>query len=240
MINNIKYELSALRANFFDRINKIYMIFLVFLYPDYPVYPVKKKKSLIIKNNKGFTLIEIIIVIIVLAILSIFGFHFLSTGIHTYSMMEKQKGLFDQATMVMERISRELRDAEFITTPITTPGDSEESGPILTFTKSHRTPPQDVTYDITFQLPVNTTTLERVGDSTVNLADNVSTFTAARKTTFVSGEIILDEITITLTLESGEASITLRSYICPKNLAYPDPDAPSGRNFMGQWEENIE
>jgi prepilin-type N-terminal cleavage/methylation domain-containing protein len=71
-----------------------------------------------IANNKGFTFIEIIIVIIVLGILSVFGFHFISTGIHTYSMMEKQKGLFDQATMVMERISRELRDANTIATEL--------------------------------------------------------------------------------------------------------------------------
>ena len=39
-------ELSALRADFFDRINGIYMISLLFLYPDYPVYPVKKRNFL--------------------------------------------------------------------------------------------------------------------------------------------------------------------------------------------------
>ncbi|MBU4287568.1 MAG: prepilin-type N-terminal cleavage/methylation domain-containing protein [Proteobacteria bacterium] len=223
MINNIKYELSALGANSFDRINKIYMIFLVFLYPDYPVYPVKKKKSLIIKNNKGFTLIEIIIVIIVLAILSIFGFHFLSTGIHTYSMMEKQKGLFDQATMVMERISRELRDAKIITTA---------TGSTLTFTKSHGTLEETTTYVITFQCP--STTLQRIGSTTpatVNLADNVTAFTVTNSS---------NEITISLTLESGGASITLRSYIYPKNLPFTNPAAPSGRNFGGSWEEDIE
>ena len=35
-----KNELSALRADFFDRIDRIYMIFLFSLYPEHPVYPV--------------------------------------------------------------------------------------------------------------------------------------------------------------------------------------------------------
>jgi len=230
MINNIKYEHSALWAGFFDRINKIYMIFLVFLYPDHPVYPVKKK-SLIIKNNKGFTLIEIIMVIIVLGILSIFGFSFLSTAIHTYSMMEKQKGLYDEAAMAMERISRELRDAESISAPT-----SGNSGSTLEFTKSHETD-EDSDTTIIFQVPVDTTTLQRVGTATKTLADNVSTFNVERGTVADGDE---DGITIILMLESGEANITLQSYIYPKNLDYPTPALPSGRNFMGQWEEDIQ
>ena len=177
-------------------------------------------------NNKGFTLIEIIIVIIVLAILSIFGFHFLSTGIHTYSMMEKQKGLFDQATMVMERISRELRDANTISFPAS--GDTDST---LTFTTSNATA-QDSDTSISFQL--SGTTLQRVGTATVSLADNVVASTGFTVTNSSN------EITITLTLASGEASITLRSYICPKNLAYPNEEKPSGRNFGGHWQENFQ
>ena len=193
-------------------------------------------------NNKGFTLIEIIIVIIVLGVLSIFGFSFLSTAIHTYSMMEKQKGLFDQAAMAMERISRELRDASTITTPA-----SDDSGSILTFTKSHYTLEEtvDETDVITFRR--SGSTLERDGSTTgVVLADNVSTFTAGRKTTLdpVSGEVTLEEITITLTLEDAAAGdITLRSYICPKNLDYEvddDTGGPKGRNFGGHWQENFQ
>ena len=187
-------------------------------------------------NNKGFTLIEIIIVIIVLGVLSIFGFSFLSTAIHTYSMMEKQKSLFDQATMVMERISRELRDAKSISAPT-----SGGSGSTLTFTKSHGTPQDSDTEDISFQL--SGTTLQRVGTDTVNLADNVkvsSGFLVERITTFDSGEVILEEITITLTLEEAEAGdITLRSYICPKNLDFTGDDY-SGRNCEGNWEEDIQ
>lgn len=170
-------------------------------------------------NNKGFTLIEIIIVIVVLGVLSIFGFSFISTAVHTYSMMEKQKGLFDQATMVMERISRELRDAESITTA---------TGSTLEFTKSHGTD-EDSDTSISFEL--SGTTLQRLGTDTVNLADNVTAFTVTNSS---------NEITISLTLESGEANITLQSYIYPKNLPFLDSDAPSGRDFGGNWEEDIQ
>ncbi|MBW2570525.1 MAG: prepilin-type N-terminal cleavage/methylation domain-containing protein [Deltaproteobacteria bacterium] len=180
-------------------------------------------------NNKGFTLIEIIIVVIVLGVLSIFGFRFLSTAIHTYSMMQKQKTLYDEAAMAMERISRELRDASTITTA---------TGSTLEFTKSHGSPEETSTYDITFQL--SGATLQRVGSSTVSLAENVkaSGFTVTRVTP--TPPPVREEITITLTLESGEANITLRSYICPKNLAYPVEEKPSGRNFGGCWQENFQ
>lgn len=188
-----------------------------------------------IKNNKGFTLIEIIIVIIVLGVLSVFGFSFISTAVHTYSKMEKQKSLFDQAVMAMERISRELRDANSISSPAN-PGDS---GSTLTFTKSHGTPQETSTYDITFQL--SDTTLQRIGSTTpaaVDLADNVkvsSGFLVERGTSPDE-----DEITITLILEeAGGENITLRTCIYPKNLAFAGDDY-SGRNFGGDWEENYQ
>ncbi|MDA3824165.1 MAG: hypothetical protein PF450_16350 [Bacteroidales bacterium] len=158
-------------------------------------------------------------------------------------MMEKQKGLFDQATMVMERISRELRDAESISEPV-----DGASGSTLTFTKSHGTGEEvydNVTDIITFQLSaLDSTLLERerttkVGTTTVTLADNVSTFTAGRVTSGADSE--KEEITITLTLqEAGAGEVKLRSYICPKNLYYPDADVPAGRNFGGDWEEHIQ
>ena len=176
-----------------------------------------------IKNNKGFTLIEIIIVIIVLGVLSVFGFSFISTAVHTYSKMEKQKSLFDQAVMAMERISRELRDASTITTA---------TGSTLAFTKSHGTPQETSTYDIRFRLSSNT--LQRIGSTApaaVDLADNVSAFTVTNSS---------NEITISLTLEeAGGENITLRTCIYPKNLAFAG-DNYSGRNFAGDWEENYQ
>ena len=187
-------------------------------------------------KNKGFTLIEIITAVVIMAVLGIFGYRFLSTSVHTYSMMEKQKSLYDEAAMAMERISRELRDAESISVP----ASGASGSTLVTFTKSHLSPAEPATYTtITFELTSGI--LERTaegtptGTHTENLAEKVSTFTVAR------GTSPADEITITLTLQetTGE-SITLRSYIYPKNLDYATPQTPSGRNFMGQWEEDIQ
>jgi hypothetical protein len=43
----LSYELSALRADFSDRMNKIYRIFI---YPAYPVDPVKKMEIPILSS----------------------------------------------------------------------------------------------------------------------------------------------------------------------------------------------
>ena len=178
------------------------------------------------RGNKGFTLIEIVIVIVIMSVLGIFGYQFLATSVHTYSMMEKQKSLYDEAAMAMERISRELRDAESITTP-----GAGGSGSTLTFTKSHGTP-EDTETNITFQLSSGTLQRDGSGDP-VNLAEKVSAFTVSRGSSPYE-----NETTIVLTLsESTGESVTLRTKICPKNLPYPDP--PAGRNYGGDWEEDF-
>ncbi|MCG2774049.1 MAG: hypothetical protein L6406_00065, partial [Desulfobacterales bacterium] len=120
--------------------------------------------------------------------------------------------------------------------------DPTTGGVLLKFTKSHGTDEEVYDVDdpdvITFQLSDSTLLRMRTtiaaGTTTVNLANNVVLSTGFTVTNSSN------EITITLTLESGDANITLRSYIYPKNLDYPDPAAPSGRNFMGQWEEDIQ
>ncbi|HVN97951.1 MAG TPA: type II secretion system protein [Syntrophorhabdaceae bacterium] len=68
-----------------------------------------------LRYGKGFTLIEITIVIVILGILSVFTFSFIDSAVKTYTIASKQRLLYQQGSYIMERISRELRDAEWVT-----------------------------------------------------------------------------------------------------------------------------
>jgi prepilin-type N-terminal cleavage/methylation domain-containing protein len=68
-----------------------------------------------LESNMGFTLIEIITVIVVLGILSGFTFSFIDNAVKTYSIGSKQRMLYQEAAVAMEKITRELRSAQWFT-----------------------------------------------------------------------------------------------------------------------------
>lgn len=77
-----------------------------------------------LSRNNGFTLIEIITVVVVLAILGTFTFSFINHATTTYAIGSKQRMLYQEASYTMERVTRELRTAQWFTMNVNYWGNS--------------------------------------------------------------------------------------------------------------------
>ena len=173
--------------------------------------------------QRGFTLIEIIIVIVILSIVSVVTINFLVNSLKTYSMVVNQKTLLDEGKLALERMCRDIRNAQSITNPA-----AGGSGSQIIFTRTHATAQDIVSETITFQLTGST--LEKVKTSPAAIsamAANVSAFTVTRGAT--EDEI---KVVLALALGSGE-NVTLQTKVYPKNLT----DSASYKNFFTNWEE---
>lgn len=86
--------------------------------------------------RKGFTLIELIIVIVISSMVGVFTFSFIYSSIQTYRLMRTQSQIYQEASYVLDRITRELRDATY--------NLSSTRG--ISFTKAHQTPADSNTF----------------------------------------------------------------------------------------------
>jgi prepilin-type N-terminal cleavage/methylation domain-containing protein len=178
-------------------------------------------------SSKGFTLIEIIVVIVILSILSAITIKFLIDSLKIYTLTVKQKTLFDEGKLALERMCRDIRDARSIT------GVTASS---ITFIRDDATAQDIAGETIIFQRNASANTLEKVKASpsaTRTMADNVSAFTVADTT---------NEIQLLLTLEEAfggtTMTVTLQTKVYPKNLTI---DATyTYKNFNGNWLEAIQ
>lgn len=176
-------------------------------------------------NSKGITLIEIIVVIVLLGIIGLFTFQFIGSGVQTYIVASNQSKLLAEAKPAMERMVREIRDANTIVEPT-----SGSSGNSIHFTKSHSTAVDSDT-DIYFQGSGSTLERKRGANPPEPLAENVSGFTVTNNS---------DEIKLELTLSLGDIeNVTLRTKVYPKNLPFASNDF-GGTHFNGNWKEVIQ
>ena len=192
---------------------------------------------MVFKSSKGFTLIEIIIVIVILAIASAITVKFLVDSMRIYKMTVNQKTLFDEGKLALERMCRDIRDAQNILYPA-----ASGTGNYIRFTRTHATgASQDNANEIIrFQLALQldgTYTLQKVkndtGPPTANLASNVrSNLTDFTVTRDAGTEI---QLYLRLSLASGE-NVTLQTKVYPKNLAA----SATYKNFRGYWSEAIQ
>jgi prepilin-type N-terminal cleavage/methylation domain-containing protein len=183
--------------------------------------------NMVFKSSKGFTLIEIIIVIVILSIVSAITINFLISSLKIYTMTVNQKTLFDEGKLALERMCRDIRDANLISLP--NPG---ASGNLITFRRTNNTGPSQDTANETITFQKTGSNLEKVKAATPYvIAGNVSTFTVTRD----SGNEI--QLFLELTSVSGGATlrVTLQTKVYPKNLA---KDA-TYKNFFLNWKEDI-
>ena len=169
---------------------------------------------------KGFTLIEIITVIVILAIVSAITVKFLVDSLRVYTMTVNQKTLFDEGKLALERMCRDIRDAQSIT------GTTASS---VTFVRDDATAYDAAGETIIFQL--NAGALQKVKASPVStdtMASNVTAFTVANATNEI-------QLQLTLSLASGE-NVTLQTKVYPKNL----PKDATYKNFCQNWMEEIQ
>jgi len=190
-----------------------------------------RPNSELLVRSKGFTLIEILIVIVILSIVSAITIKFLFDGLRIYTMTVNQKTLFDEGKSAMERMCRDIRDAQSISVPA-----AGGSGSVITFIRNNATAQDGASETITFQRNAGNSTLEKVKTSpaaTSRMADNVNTFTATRGAAATNN---LNEITLALDLRlaTGE-NVTLQTKVYPKNLA----KYAAYKNFYQYWMEAI-
>jgi prepilin-type N-terminal cleavage/methylation domain-containing protein len=176
-----------------------------------------------VKSARGFTLIEIIVVIVILCIVSGITIKFLVDSLSIYTMTVNQKTLFDEGKLALERMCRDIRDANAIS------GTTASS---ITFVRNNATAQDSAGETIIFQRNAVANTLEKVKASpaaTVTMADNVSTFAVTNAT---------NEIQLQLTLQSAfggtTMTVTLQTKVYPKNLLEDTAPTPTYKNFMVQ------
>ena len=139
----------------------------------------------IVKKQPGFTLIEIIIVITIVAIIGSLSLVIIGRSLDSYATLDRREKLQASTRLVLERISRELRNAlpyslcvhdgvtcsttaqnKFYFIPIKSSGRYQDIGGRYTINGNNETDPRkiNVTVNLDTITGENITILETMGD----------------------------------------------------------------------------
>jgi prepilin-type N-terminal cleavage/methylation domain-containing protein len=201
-----------------------------------------------LKSNKGFTLIEIVTVIVVLGILSVFTFSFIDNAVKMYAIGSKQRMLYQEASYAMERITRELRDAQVII--IINPGT--DNSVLNLSTKAHGTTMDSAT-QVFYSRNTTNDDLIRLSTMPRVVASKATRFRIDYENCAIfpfincSGANPNGVIQITLSLtdqsipvsDAASRTVTLTTKVSPKNYI-PGSNQYAGRSFNGDYYDVIQ
>jgi len=192
------------------------------------------------RSDKGFTLIEVVTTVVVLSILGGFTYTFIDNATKMYALAKEQGGMYQEASYMMERVARELRDAKSMCTvffgmfSLCTPNASTYA----VFERTNATKMDSKTSMVIYRSGDQLRRYSASGMTTTDmiLGKKVSQFTVNRENAGTCNEALL----VALTLTDGSKTLTLTTRVSPKNLPGPGANPYADRCFNGDYEDDIQ
>jgi len=195
------------------------------------------REELIHKHDNGFTLIELILVTVVAGIVGSFTVASLYTNFWAYQTLRDQAELQREASYVLERVTRDLRDAHYV------PAGACRNG-YLAFGRPDRGSGETVAaYTVSGQVLYRTSMINwatPLGNPKL-MSRHVGSFSCALDNPSPGDEQTY-QITITM-IKLGSQPFTLSTKVCPRNycggtntgacsIAYGDTTRSFNRHYF--------